>query len=106
MDLYDRIDILLKERHLNKKKLCEATGISYNTLSSLFKRRSKNMDIDTIRKIAEVLETSVEYLVTGKINVTNSPKNTVVVFDYNGNKYEFILTNKQTEAVLTLLENM
>lgn len=69
MDLYDRIENLLNKNNLTKKALCERTGISYNTLASLFKRRSKRIEIETLQKIAECLNTTIEYLTTGQIEV-------------------------------------
>ncbi|MCL2798020.1 MAG: helix-turn-helix domain-containing protein [Firmicutes bacterium] len=65
MDIYDRIELLLKKSGLNRTRLCERTGISYNTMTSLFKRRSKNVDLETIRKIAMCFNTTLEYLITG-----------------------------------------
>lgn len=65
MDIYDRINKLLEEKKMTRTQLSKKTGVSYNTLTSLFSRRSKNIDIETLKKIALGLETSVEYLVTG-----------------------------------------
>ncbi len=57
---------MLKDKGLTKRALCEGAGISYNTLASLFKRRSSRIEIDTLRKIADFLGTTIEYLTTGK----------------------------------------
>ncbi len=69
MDLYDRIEILLHENNMTKKSLCERTGISYNTLSSLFKRRSKRVEVEALQKIAICLNTTIEYLTSGSLAV-------------------------------------
>ncbi|MCK7486490.1 MAG: XRE family transcriptional regulator [Bacillus subtilis] len=65
MDIYERINALLKSKTLTRKDLCAATGLSYSTLTSLFQRKSKNMRLETIRAIAGFLAVSVDYLVLG-----------------------------------------
>lgn len=65
MDIYDRINKLLKEQKKTRKTLAEISGVSYNTLTSLFMRRSKNIEIETLKKLARGLNTTVDYLVTG-----------------------------------------
>lgn len=66
MTIYDRINLLLKNQHKTRKQLCEDTGISYHTLTSLFQRQSKNINLETITKIADYLGISSEYLISGK----------------------------------------
>jgi len=66
MDIYDRINVLLKERGITRKELADQTGISYQTLTSLFYRRSGNMSISTIRKIVEYFQISADYLIMGE----------------------------------------
>lgn len=112
MDIYDRIELLLKRRRINKTQLCARTGVSYNTLSSLFKRRSKNIDLDTVRKIAPCLGTTIEYLVTGNERFIDCEKdgelinNTVVAFTSTGERREYQLTESEMTAILTLLQSM
>ncbi|HAQ55966.1 MAG TPA: hypothetical protein DCR44_00940 [Acholeplasmatales bacterium] len=65
MDIYERINALLKSKAMTRKDLCAATGLSYSTLTSLFQRKSKNMRLETIRAIAGFLAVSVDYLVLG-----------------------------------------
>lgn len=113
MDMYDRIEVLLKTNRMNKKELCARTGISYNTLASLFKRRSKNVELETIRKIACCLNTTVEYLVTGNENyfareeqAADARSNSVIVISADGTQKRFDLTEAELQAVLTILDGM
>ncbi len=69
MDIYDRITKILDEKKITRKDLSDGTGISYNTLTSQFQRKSDNMKLDTIVTIARFLKVSVEYLVTGSENL-------------------------------------
>lgn len=66
MDMYDRINGLLEEKSMTKRYLAKETGIPYNTLMSLFSRRSKNMDLKAAKKIANCLNTTLEYLIAGQ----------------------------------------
>lgn len=54
MDIYDRIDAILQERHMSRRQLAIAAGISENTISGAFRRRS-GLKVETIQKIAAVL---------------------------------------------------
>lgn len=65
MNIYDRINLLLTQKGKTRKDLCNATGISYNTLTSLFQRQSQNMKLETIHLISSYLNVSVEYLING-----------------------------------------
>ena len=66
MDIYERINALLAAKGMTRRDLCEAAGLSYSTMSSLFQRRSKNMRLETIRAIARALEVTADELVLGR----------------------------------------
>lgn len=65
MDIFDRIEYLLKETKKSKRGMCFALDMPYSTISSMFQRRSKNLDVPTAKKMAQYLGTTLEYLVTG-----------------------------------------
>jgi len=65
MDIYDRIDELLKQKKSNRKEMACLIDIPYNTISSLFIRRSKGMNLVMLQKIADYLDTTMDYLVYG-----------------------------------------
>lgn len=62
MDIYGRIDYLLKLRNIKRKTMCDDIEIPYNTLNSMIKRRSGNFDLDLLKKIARYLGVSTDYL--------------------------------------------
>ena len=68
MDVYDRLNGLLAEKRITKRKLSIDLQIPYSTLASMFQRRSMSVDIETIKKIASYLDTTIEYLATGNEN--------------------------------------
>ena len=55
MDMYDKIDAILAEKKMSRRQLALAAGISENTLSGAFRRRTKNFSMDNVMKIANVL---------------------------------------------------
>lgn len=69
MTIYDRITMHLELQGKTRKKLCEDTNISYNTLTSQIHRNSSIINTETVIAIAEYLNVSVEYLITGNKNL-------------------------------------
>lgn len=57
MDVYDRIDMILKERRMSRRQLAIAAGIPESSFAAAFSRRSK-MVLENLEKIARVLEVS------------------------------------------------
>ena len=108
MDIYDRINLLIKEQHLTRKSLCEKSNISYNTLTAMFARRSTNIDVRTIKKIADCLNTTLEYLVSGneeyKYLAFENNDFTVIAIKNKNTKRSFILSEEDFNTIVTLLE--
>lgn len=65
MNIYTRINQLLREKKMTRKDLSVKTKISYNTLTSLFQRSSKNINLESMEKIANALNVSIDFLVSG-----------------------------------------
>ena len=63
--MYEIYQILLDEKGLKNADVARATGISNMTLSD-WKRGKSVPKSDKMRKIAEYLNVSVDYLMTGK----------------------------------------
>lgn len=114
MDIYDRINVLLKERKTTRVKLGKETGISYHTLTAMFQRRSKNVDVETLKKIAEYLGTTLEFLVSGneemkylagdKSDVSHTNK--IKIFFKGAPSREYELSDEKLTALQALLETM
>ena len=52
---YERIDELLAERHMSRRQLALAAGLSVNNISGWFTRRTKKVPMKHIKAIADVL---------------------------------------------------
>ena len=66
-DLYERIDLLCKERNINITTMCKESGASRGSLTDLKFGRKQSLSIDTLTKIATYFGVSVDYL-AGKEN--------------------------------------
>ena len=67
LDMYDRIEQLLSEKRISKRKLSLDLDIPYTTIASMFKRRSMSVDIETIKKISKYLDIDLDFVVSGEI---------------------------------------
>lgn len=81
MDFYDRVNFKLKEHGMSRKELAEKIGISYNTINGLYKRRSTRIRLSVVKKIADALNTSADYLATG--NEITDVEDTIIIDLYN-----------------------
>lgn len=71
MLFYDKIDYLCRVNKINRKQMCEGIELSYNTYNSMLRRKSTNITLDVIEKIANFFNVSVDYLVRDEINDPN-----------------------------------
>ncbi len=63
-DFWQRVKYLIKENNTKQEWLAEISGIKYQTLRSMISKNTFPKADDAV-KIAEVLNTTVEYLVNG-----------------------------------------
>ena len=73
MNFWERVDTLLVDKNITRKALAQDAGFD---VSNIGKGISNNNipAADTAVKIAKILDTSVEYLVTGVISSPDLPK--------------------------------
>lgn len=65
IDFFERIDELLKTKKLTQKDLCQGIGLASVQTYSNWKLRNSIPAADIAFKIAQYLNTTVEYLLTG-----------------------------------------
>ena len=64
-EVLDRILLTMKEQHLSAKDLCSMTGISQSTFAT-WKAKDREPKPSQLNRIAEALNVSAEYLLTGE----------------------------------------
>lgn len=67
-ELYNRIDVLCKERDIDITKMCRELNISRSSLSELKSGRVKSLSTATLTKIADFFNVSVSFLI-GKTEI-------------------------------------
>ena len=65
-EVIDRIDFLLKQRHLKRNAVYDYVGIARNTFSNWSKNENVKIPAQPLFEIAQYFGVSVEYLLTGK----------------------------------------
>ena len=68
MNVYDKIDLKLKEKRISRRKLAIMAGISPSSLQSAFSRKSDDISSGMLRKIAFALDCSVDDLLEDSQN--------------------------------------
>ena len=60
MNLLEKIDFLVKENSLNKRKLSINAGIPYSTIDGLYKVGYENMRLPTFRKLCDYFNVTMD----------------------------------------------
>lgn len=81
MEFHERLKYIRENKGLKQKDIAEKLGIKNNTLSS-YESGTRQPDYQTLIKIADIYDISVEYLLTGKEK--NVPKGSLYFYDTEG----------------------
>ena len=73
MDFFERLKAELEYLGFSQKELSARTGISINTIRGWFSKKVFP-DLESAYKISQVLNVSLEYLLTGKSTSKNDPE--------------------------------
>lgn len=65
-ELYHRIDLLCQQKGVTITDMCRLSGASRGSLTDLKMGRINTLKAETMKKIADYLEVSVDYLLTGE----------------------------------------
>ena len=68
----ERLKLLRKEKKLSQVKLARSVGIHYNHLGR-YEHGKSNPSVKTLSRLAEVLDVTVDYLLSGSIREPASP---------------------------------
>ena len=62
MKMTDKLDLLMKERHLNKRQLSMQSHILYTTISSFYDKGTENVKLSTLKTLASFFNVSLDYI--------------------------------------------
>ena len=82
MGLTDKLDLLMKERKINKAELARESGVPYTTIDGFYKKGSENAKLSTLKKICTYFGCSLDYLADDNVQNSN-PQTLAAHFDGN-----------------------
>ena len=93
--MFKQFEELMNEKHLNMRKVSQATGIPYSTFTD-WKVGRYTPKIDKLKKIADFFGVSVDYLMTGNeigINTQSITERVKTEPSYYNNIEAFVIKN-------------
>lgn len=79
MGLTDKIDLLMKEKNINKADLARESRVPYTTIDGFYKKGAENAKLSTLKKLCSYFECSLDYLTDD--NVKEEPHTIAAHFD-------------------------
>jgi len=67
MNFLEKLDFMMNKLGINKSKLSILSGVPYTTIDTFYKKGYQNTKMSTIKKIAEALDVSMDYLIVDTI---------------------------------------
>lgn len=74
--LKEKLSILMDSKKINKAQLSKGADIPYTTIDGIFKKDSDNTKINTLKKLANFFECSIDYLIDDD-NLDPNPNATI-----------------------------
>lgn len=68
MGLTDKLDLLMKERNINKSILARESGIPYTTIDGFYKKGSENAKLSTLKKLCAYFDCSLDFLADDEVD--------------------------------------
>ena len=68
MKITDKLDILMSEKKINRADLARNSDVPYTTIVSLYEKGYDNVKLSTLKKIAQYLDCSIDYLADDNVN--------------------------------------
>lgn len=84
MGLTDKLDILMKEKNINKAELARASGVPYTTIDGFYKKGSENAKLSTLKKICAYFNCSLDYLAGDSVSLEQT---TTIAAHFDGSEY-------------------
>ena len=83
MGLTDKLDLLMKERNINKADLARESGVPYTTIDGFYKKGSENAKLSTLKKLCTYFNCTLDYLADDTVN--DQP--TTIAAHFDGEEY-------------------
>ena len=83
MGLTDKLDLLMKDRNINKADLARESGVPYTTIDGFYKKGSENAKLSTLKKLCTYFNCTLDYLANDTVN--DQP--TTIAAHFDGNEY-------------------
>lgn len=71
MDFLQKVDLLMRERKMNKHTLSKACGIPYTTIDGWYKKGYEGAKVSTLIKLADYFGVELDYLVRPSVSDKN-----------------------------------
>ena len=68
MSLTDKLDLLMKEKKINKAELARESGIPYTTIDGFYKKGSENAKLSTLKKLCSYFGCTLDYLADDSVD--------------------------------------
>ena len=62
MGLTDKLDLLMKNKNINKAELARASGVPYTAIDGFYKKGTENAKLSTLKKLCTYFECSLDFL--------------------------------------------
>lgn len=93
MGLTEKLDLLMKQKNINKSELARQSCVPYTTIDGFYKKGSENAKLSTLKKLCSYFNCSLDFLADD--SVCDEPKTIAAHFD--GNEYTEEELNKINE---------
>lgn len=67
MGLTEKLDLLMKEKNINKAELARESGVPYTTIDGFYKKGSENAKLSTLKKLCTYFGCTLDYLADDKV---------------------------------------
>lgn len=83
MGLTDKLDILMKEKNINKAELARESGVPYTTIDGFYKKGSENAKLSTLKKLCAYFNCSLDFLADDSV----SDDSQTIAAHFDGDEY-------------------
>jgi len=68
MDFIEKIELLMKERNINRAELSRGSDVPYTTIVNFYEKGVDNIKLSTLKKLSDYFNCSLDYLVDDSVS--------------------------------------